>query len=140
MATVRCARAEDEDDAMRLLAVLFGDRTPDWTGCRRAFQSLLDSPRGVILIADDAGAVAGLISMSFNLAIRYGSDYAQIEELIVDNRYRGQGLGGLLVNAAIETARRQGSEEIGLYAREHNRPFYEHLGFAYAGPEMRQAL
>ncbi|ETX06235.1 MAG: hypothetical protein ETSY2_18380, partial [Candidatus Entotheonella gemina] len=58
----------------------------------------------------------------------------------VDSKGRGRGTGALLVNAAIAEARQRGCMEIGLYAREHNVPFYEKLGFVYTGPEMRQSL
>jgi GNAT superfamily N-acetyltransferase len=82
----------------------------------------------------------GVITWSINLALRYGGCYAQIEELVVDAAKRGTGAGAALVREAIARARAAGCAEIGLYALEHNRPFYEKLGFVYAGPELRQPL
>ena len=75
-----------------------------------------------------------------DLAIRYGGEYAQIEELIVDPRARGLKAGAALVRASIEAARAHGCREIGLYSREQTRAFYEKLGFSYTGPELRQSL
>jgi ribosomal protein S18 acetylase RimI-like enzyme len=46
----------------------------------------------------------------------------------------------LLVRSAIDAARERGCREIGLYAREETRAFYEKLGFGYAGPELRMPL
>jgi hypothetical protein len=40
----------------------------------------------------------------------------------------------------MDEARRRGCEEMGLYPREETRAFYEKLGFAYAGVELRQRL
>ena len=82
----------------------------------------------------------GTITLSFNLALRYGGEYAQIEELILDESQRGKGTGALLVNTAIGAARERGCREMGLYAMEHTRAFYEKLGFQYTGPELRMEL
>jgi GNAT superfamily N-acetyltransferase len=81
-----------------------------------------------------------MISVSFNLAIRYETAYAQIEELVVDAAARGKQAGAILVRAAIDEAKARGCNEIGLYPREETRPFYEKLGFVYAGVELRQPL
>jgi ribosomal protein S18 acetylase RimI-like enzyme len=104
MATTRYARAEDENDVIRLLTQLFSDRDVPWEKCRATFRELLHTPRGVVLVAEDVSGVVGVISLSFTLAIRYGGDYAQIEELVVDTRCRGQGYGALLVKAAMAEA------------------------------------
>lgn len=140
MVTTRPATAADEVRVMELLPKLLeGDRSdPAWWP--PVFRELLDSDRGAIIIAEDETGVLGLISLSFNLAMRYGGDYAQIEELIVDEAARGKHVGAALVQASIECARQQGCREIGLYAREHNRPFYEKYGFRYTGPELRLRL
>ncbi len=139
--TIRPARPQDEARVLELLKALGGEKLEVTEGVRAAFTDVLDGPRGSIrVVEDDGGKVAGMISFSFNLAMRYGGEYAQIEELIVDEAYRGYGLGALLVDAAIAAACERGCKEIGLYAREHNRPFYEKCGFVYEGSELRQAL
>lgn len=146
MPTIRAAVASDESEVFRLLRQLFGDRrmgdeaVVDSSRARRTFGALLDGARGHVLVAEDQGRLIGVISMSYDVAIRYGGEYAQIEELLVDEAARGMSLGAALVNAAVDAARARGCGEIGLYAREHNRAFYEKLGFAYAGPELRRAL
>ena len=142
-ARVRAARADDGPAIEALLEQLFAghsDVRAPAPARRRALPSLIDSDRMQVVVAEDIGGVIGLISFSFNLALRYAGEYAQIEELIVDPRARGQKLGVLLVRAAIQAARERGCREIGLYAREETRAFYEKLGFGYAGPEVRLAL
>jgi GNAT superfamily N-acetyltransferase len=84
--------------------------------------------------------VLGVISVSVNLAIRFDRAYAQIEELVVDGAARGKQVGALLVRAALAEARERGCEEMGLYPREETRAFYEKLGFAYVGVELRRRL
>jgi GNAT superfamily N-acetyltransferase len=107
------------------------------------FDRLLDQTRGMVLVADEADEVLGLATISFNLAMRYGGEYCQLEELIVDPAARGKNAGGRLVEATIEAARSRGCAEYGLYlveATEHNQPFYEKYGFTRVGSEMRQPL
>jgi ribosomal protein S18 acetylase RimI-like enzyme len=142
-ARIRRATLEDGPAIEDLLEQLFAGysevRAP--TAARRAaWPGLVASDRMRILVAEDDGGVLGVISLSFDQALRYAGEYAQVEELIVDPRGRGRKIGVLLVRSAIVAARERGCREIGLYAREETRAFYEKLGFTYAGPEVRLAL
>ncbi|MGE0572558.1 MAG: GNAT family N-acetyltransferase [Dehalococcoidia bacterium] len=134
--TTRLAQATDEEAVFALLPQLL-DAPPEG---RDVFRALLSSDRGAVVVVEEEGRLLGFISLSFNPAIRYGGNYAQIEELIVDEAARGKQGGAILVRAAIAEARKRGCREIGLYSREHTRAFYEKLGFAYSGPELRQRL
>ena len=138
--TTRTAIEGDQGSVLRLLSQLVErDVTAD-PAYARSFRRMLNSDRGTVIVVEDGSDVLGVISCSFNLAVRYDGGYAQVEELVVDERARGKNAGATLVRAAIDEAKRRGCAEIGLYAREHNRPFYEKLGFVYAGPELRQPL
>ena len=142
-ARVRAARREDQGRIVELLEQLFAgadDARAESAVWRRALPGLLDSDRLRVLVVEDEQGVVGLISFSFDQALRYAGEYCQVEELIVDPRGRGKNLGALLVRSAIEAARERGCLEIGLYAREETRAFYEKLGFRYRGPEVRLAL
>ncbi len=137
---IRGAAMDDERRVMELLLMLVDGRLPASDTVEATFRYLLDGSRGSVLLVDDGGRAAGMISYSFNLAMRYGGEYAQIEELIVDEAYRGYGLGVRLVESAVAAARERGCKEIGLYALDNNRPFYEKFGFVYRGTELRLAL
>ena len=134
--STRLAQARDEEAVFALLPQLLDVPRAG----REVFRLLLSSDRGAMIVAEEGTVLLGLISMSFNPAIRYGGNYAQIEELIVDEAARGKQAGAILVRAAIAEARRRGCHEIGLYSREHTRAFYEKLGFVYSGPEVRLNL
>lgn len=141
MVTVRAATRDDEARTLALLSQLFGRDITAEPARARAFRRMLGEPeRGAILVAEEDGQVLGVISFSVNLAIRYDTAYAQIEELVVDEAARGKQVGAALVRAAIEEAKRRGCDEMGLYPLEGNRPFYEKFGFAYVGEELRQPL
>ncbi len=142
--TVRAAAAADAKRCLELLTMLGGPEgraLPDGAGT--LFDDLLTAERGQILVAEDAGEVLGMATQSYNIALRYGGEYAQLEELIVDPKARGKNVGGRLLAAAIDAARARGAAEYGLYLlawTEHNRPFYEKFGLKVVGSEMRMAL
>ena len=107
------------------------------------FEQLLDGARGLVLVAQEEEVVLGLASVSFNLAMRYGGEYCQLEELIVDPAARGKNVGAALVEATLALARERGCGEYGLYLverTESNWPFYQKFGFERVGTELRQPL
>ena len=138
---IRLARAEDEARCLELLSLLQGRPSQaDWAP---VFRELLTRERGQVLVVDEDGVLLGSASVTFNLAMRYGGEYCQLEELIVAPEARGRNLGGLLLEATIAEARARGCAEYGLYLVEHtthNRPFYEKYGLRTVGDEMRMTL
>ncbi len=141
---IRDANAGDKDYCLDLLAVLTaassGEKLRTYG---KGFEELLTQQRGQILVAEEEGLVLGMATVSYNLALRYGGEYCQLEELIVDPRARGKNVGGLLVQKTVDNARLRGCGEYGLYLLEstaHNKPFYEKYGFVAVGAEMRQKL
>jgi GNAT superfamily N-acetyltransferase len=139
--TVRPATMGDMKVCLSLISTLTG-RKPQ-LGWEETYRTLLEEKRGAILVADEDGAILGTVTISYNLAIRYSGEYCQLEELIVDREARGKNAGGLLVQGAIDSAKKHGCAEMGLYlleSTEGNRPFYEKYGFEYIGSEMRQRL
>lgn len=138
---IRVANQSDEATCLEMIEALTGQtRSAGWS---TTFSSLLGGERGDVLVAEEGEARLGVLTVSYNLAIRYAGEYAQLEELIVDPAARGKNVGGLLVEASVERARTRGCAEFGLYlleSTERNRPFYEKYGFEAVGSEMRQRL
>lgn len=140
----RPAREEDKARCMELLDALrlaAGGELDSRAG--EIFDRLLDAERGEVVVAEEGGVVLGLASVSYSIAMRYGGEYCQLEELIVDPSARGKNVGALLVGTTVERARSRGCAEYGLYliqSTEHNLPFYEKLGFEKVGSELRQSL
>ena len=99
---IRTAGEEDEARCLDMIGALTGE--PPSTGWPSTFQALLSGDRGEILVATEAERILGTVTVSYNLAIRYAGEYAQLEELIVDPAARGKNVGGLLVEAVIERA------------------------------------
>lgn len=141
---LRNAEASDEARCVELLSELQSD-----TASSRAlplgdsFQQLVTKERGEITLAVEGENILGMATVSYNLAMRYGGEYCQLEELVVTSEARGKNIGGLLVQRIIDNSRDRGCAEIGLYllkSTEHNRPFYAKFGFEDFGTEMRQNL
>jgi GNAT superfamily N-acetyltransferase len=141
---VRDARLDDKPRCLDLLAALSsatGSKTD--TSNNGTFEKLLHQERGQIIVAVEGETVLGMATVSYNLAMRHGGEYCQLEELIVDPRARGKNIGGLLVRQTVDNAKARGCAEHGLYlieSTEHNRAFYEKYGFVALGTEMRQGL
>ena len=140
--TIRFATADDRETCIDFIGTLNGGPVrDDW---HDTFRALVTQERGAAYVAmDDELGLLGVATVSFNLAVRYGGEYCQLEELYVDPKARGRNCGGLLLQAVIDGARERGCAEVGLYiSHRHaaNRPFYEKFGFKDVGIEVRQAL
>lgn len=137
----RPAEVSDQPRVFDLIEQLTGETvTSNW---QTVFESHLRRERGAVVVAENDDAILGIATVSYNMTIRYGGEYCELEELIVDDSARGLNLGRILVQRTIDDARRRGCAEIGLYlvpSTEGNRGFYEKLGFEVLGTEMRQTL
>ena len=137
----RPATVSDQSRVFELIEQLTGEATnPQWD---EVYTSQLRGERGAVIIAENDDGIIGIATVSYNITIRYGGEYCELEELIVDESARGLNLGRILVQRTIEDAQRRGCAEIGLYlvpSTEGNRGFYEKLGFEVIGTEMRQTL
>ena len=141
---VRLAKPEDQSRCMDLLDVLANATSdPHEIFDSETFKNLISNERGSLVVAEENGAVLGMASISYNLALRYNGEYCQLEELVVDQDARGKNVGGLLIEETIKLAKKRGCKEYGLYILEstkHNQGFYEKYGFVKVGEEMRQPL
>lgn len=137
----RPATATDRSRVFDLIEQLTGQvANSEWVA---VYESHLRSERGAVVVAENDEMILGVATVSYNLTIRYGAEYCELEELIVDDSARGLNLGRILVQRVIDDAQQRGCAEIGLYlvpSTEGNRGFYEKLGFEVIGTEMRQNL
>lgn len=91
------------------------------------------NPNTVLLAArdTDTGAMIGTLTLAF-FRIPTGLQ-ARIEDVVVDEAGRGQGIGRSLTNVAIDRARAAGAKSVGLTsrpAREAANALYSSMGFA----------
>ena len=100
---------------------------------RETFARISAVPGYQLLVADYKGIVVGTMALLIvpNLA-HNASPWAIIENLIVDSRYRGQQIGQLLIEHAIEKVRESGCYKLMLTSNKKRRAahkFYRSLGF-----------
>ena len=97
-----------------------------------ALADIAANPNSLLLVAKDSdtGTIVGSLTLAF-YRIPTGLQ-ARIEDVIVDSEARGQGIGALLTETAVEKARAAGAKAVGLTsrpAREAANRLYTSLGF-----------
>ena len=126
---------------MKKLLIPSGEVKKDWNDEAGVFRRIIEHPElGAILVAEEDGEIAGVTTLSYPVAIRCNGVYACIEENIVDERFRGKGVGGKLLQAAIAEAAAHGCDEIQVNApSEMGYPLYMRRGFTDAGKKHIKA-
>jgi [ribosomal protein S18]-alanine N-acetyltransferase len=112
-ATIRLAplRAADVPEIMAIEKACFSD---PWS--ERAFQNTLDSPHTRSLVAVDSGTGEAVGYVVAWLVV----DEAEVANIAVAPAWRGQGIGGLLLDEVIDRARERGVNVVYLEVRESN--------------------
>jgi GNAT superfamily N-acetyltransferase len=118
-------------ELLRTLLIPAGEVPESWQDENQIFRLLVENPElGAILIAEENGEVAGVTTLSYPVALRCRGPYSCVEENIVDERHRGRGIGGALLDAAIAEATARGCDEIQVNAPgEKSYPLYLRHGF-----------
>lgn len=85
-----------------------------------------------MLVAEVDGQVVGFVNVQVRVFLRYGDLVATVDELVVHEAHRGQGIGAALIEAAIAASSRRGAHHLEL-TTNHRRTdalrFYQRLGF-----------
>jgi GNAT superfamily N-acetyltransferase len=99
-------------------------------------ERLENDPCVQALVADDDGAVVGLITTHLRHTMNHAAPLAQITLLVVDEARRGKGVGRQLVTGAESWAREHGCKRIVVTTalqRADAHTFYERLDYAHTG-------
>jgi ribosomal protein S18 acetylase RimI-like enzyme len=129
------ATSADLAALVALLGELFRleqDFAPDAARQRRALELLLSEPQRAIVLVACAPQVVGMISVQLVTSTAEGGHSAWIEDVVVDARYRGRGIGRALVTAALAWARERGATRAQLLVDTGNGgaiEFYAKLGW-----------
>jgi ribosomal protein S18 acetylase RimI-like enzyme len=136
-AEVRPASASDAPAVARLLhdfQIEFAEPTPSIETLAERYEKLLRAGEMTVLIAEtsDEAELAGFAQLRFRPWVYSDGLHAYLEELYVVPASRGEGLGRILLEVAIETARDQGATHMELGTSEDDaaaRHLYEAAGF-----------
>ena len=120
--TIRDARADDISAMARLLGQLFAIES-DFVVREQAQMDgllLLLRQAACLLVAEEDGAVVGMVSIQPLVSTAEGGMVGLLEDLVVDMDRRGKGIGSLLLRAALDWARKQGLTRVQLLADRNN--------------------
>jgi GNAT superfamily N-acetyltransferase len=128
---IREAEARDKD-AIQFLYQVLCPHAPVRVLSERIEQIRKD-PTNFVYIYEDDGKVLGTVFFTFCLSPMYGwQPFGVAENFIVDERYRGQGIGGLLINHVFQIARENKCFAVKVFSgssREKAHQFFEKNGF-----------
>ncbi|MDJ0780696.1 MAG: GNAT family N-acetyltransferase [Desulfosarcinaceae bacterium] len=134
---IRRARHGDLDALVNLLQALFSlevDFTPDPARQRRGLALFLDGcgKHRCLMVAERAGEVVAMASIQTLLSTAEGGPVGLVEDVVVAEFHRGQGIGRDLMAALEDWARRHGLTRLQLLADRSNRAgrdFYTRRGW-----------
>jgi GNAT superfamily N-acetyltransferase len=133
---IELATTSDVPRLCELLAILFtqeAEFSPNPALQAEALHAILDSPEtGTLLVWRDESGIHGMVSLLYTVSTFLGGRVALLEDMVVEPSRRGKGLGGELVQAAMDHARKVGCRRITLLTDGDNvaaRKFYEAVGF-----------
>jgi len=133
--TIRSATANDLPALLSLLAQMHGEEaTSQVTAELEAVAAeVLSSPSRTLLVAERMEEIVGTLDLIVvpNLT-RGGKPWAAIENVVVDSSQRRQGIGGALVDVAVDIARARGCYKLQLVShkrRDAAHALYRHAHF-----------
>jgi ribosomal protein S18 acetylase RimI-like enzyme len=127
---IRAARAADAEALTPLLDQLGYPLTA--AAVARALGELLRDPAHLVLVAEEDGRVVGYVNANFRPQLHHLAPVGTIDELVVDEGFRGRRIGERLVEAVLEEGRRRGADVVEVATherRERARAFYRRCGF-----------
>lgn len=132
---IRQAKAADTPDVARLMKQLetfaHGEVGP---GVEGRFKFMLTLSNFNVCVAEEDEQVIGLITASLRPTLWHAGPVALIDELIVDQTARGQGVGKALIDAIVVWARKRGASEIEVSTEQDNeaaQAYYLRHGFEH---------
>jgi ribosomal protein S18 acetylase RimI-like enzyme len=128
---VRRARPGDAAPVLSLVRQL--GYQPDERSYDEVFAQVVRHPEAAMFVATAGPRVIGYLALSHRPQARLGGRLASIDELAVDQHHRGDGVGSVLLNAALDYARGIGCQRVELHTRRsresYQRGFYLGHGF-----------
>jgi GNAT superfamily N-acetyltransferase len=134
---IRPATLADAGGVFAQLSQFAVSYRPNRTAFDKHLPQLIASEDADLLVASRRGEVVGYLLASRLLTLYANGLVTEIQELMVDPRYRGQGIGRSLIEAAVERAWTAGCIEVAVPTRRAA-AFYEDLGFAESAAYLKR--
>jgi ribosomal protein S18 acetylase RimI-like enzyme len=136
---INAANASDIPALCELLNILFSqeaDFKPDYEAQSRGLAQIISSPEvGLIIVARQEGRVVGMVNLLYTISTALGGRVALLEDMVVSPDARGSGVGSMLLEQAIQSAKSEGCKRITLLTDKTNESaqrFYQKQGFGFS--------
>ena len=99
-------------------------------------QRLLTQPDYTTLVAEHSDEIVGLVGAYMGHALEFDPTYGRLTGLVVDERWRGRGIGRLLMQEIEKRLRERGARMLMLTSGRHRTEahrFYESIGYEMTG-------
>ena len=124
--------AGDFDQVFGLLKQLWSYKELDYAGMKKMLDHNLASPSHFYIVATDGVQVIGFCSLTVKHNLWLQDLLGNVDEMVVDEKYRGQGIGKKLMQRITEIAIENNCQQLELessFHRDKAHAFYEELGF-----------
>lgn len=138
---IRPASLADAEQITSLLAELGYPSEPDAVVSRLG--RLNNDDKVLVLVAEEAGPVVGLVTCHLLNAIHTTPTVAWITTLVVRTDHQRSGVGGQLVTRAEEWAHLRGAVRLSVSSGTHRanaHEFYQRAGYAVSGVRLTKSL
>lgn len=140
---IRKAKSEDLDPILNLNKALFDYEMQfsdqynlDWTYSetgKNYFRDRIQSESAIVLVAEENETIIGYIVCYINkYSFRRVNPIAELENMFIDEKYRREGVGKILIQEVKEEAKKKGVKRLKVEALAKNNKalkFYESQGF-----------
>ena len=132
MIQIRPCSSEDFEGVVAVLRQLWPDKHIDMEMLRVVYERAISSPLQHHVCAVEGDQIVGMGSLTINNNLWREGYLGYIEELIVDERFRRQGIGTQMLEQLVGVAKAQGCRCVELdaaFQRKEAHQFYEKQGF-----------
>ena len=129
---IRACKLEDFSGIFTLLNQLWPDSELDANELHAVYSRALSSGIQHLIVGVLGNRIVGFCSLSVKNNFRKAGSIGNVDELVVDEHYRGQGIGKKLMDRIEEIAVSNHCKQIELESSFHRKEahrFYENIGF-----------
>jgi GNAT superfamily N-acetyltransferase len=129
---IRDVTHRDFDQVFGLLKQLWSYKELDYEAMKKMFDHNIQSPDHFYIVALYGPQVVGFCSLNVKHNLWQQAYLGNVDEMVVEENYRGQGIGKLLMQRITEKAKEKNCKCLELessFHREQAHAFYKELGF-----------
>ena len=135
-------KQNDINEVYNLVCELEGTKF-DYNDFKITFNNKIKNENTYCIVCRNENNILGFLNLNIDYQLHHNGKIATIEELIVGNKHRSNGIGGLLLESAIAYAKNSKCKTIELtsnFSRERAHDFYTKNGFEKVSFKFKMEL